>query len=101
MNDTIDIMCRLSLHQPLHSRVLRPYRFPPPQRSKLRAAVNAIREERGVTPRVTYVRGGADDPSPFDDLLLEEHDVEGCDGTGFVGFLQQVETQARQFMHEA
>lgn len=25
--------------------------FPPPQRSKLRAAVNAIREERGVTPR--------------------------------------------------
>ena len=50
---------------------------------------------------MTYVRGGADDPSPFDDLLLEEHDVEGCDGTGFVGFLQQVETQARQFMHEA
>lgn len=75
--------------------------FPPPQRSKLRAAVNAIREERGVTPRVVYVRGGADDPSPFDELLLEEHDVEGCDGMGFVGFLQQVEVQARQFMHEA
>jgi len=75
--------------------------FPPPQRSKLRAAVNAIREERAVTPRVVYVRGGADDPAPFDDFLLEEHDVEGCDGMGFVGFLQQVEVQARQFMQEA
>ena len=76
--------------------------FPPPQRSKLRAAVNAIREERGVTPRVTYVRGGGlDDHAPFDELLLEEHDVEGCDGNGFVGFLQQVETQARTFLHEA
>lgn len=51
--------------------------------------------------RVVYVRGGADDPRPFDELLLEEYDVEGCDGMGFVGFLQQVETQARQFMHEA
>jgi hypothetical protein len=29
---------------------------------EVRAAVNAIREERGVTPRVVYVRGGADDP---------------------------------------
>lgn len=55
---------------------------------------------RGVAVRRTR-RGGADDPAPFDDLLLEEHDVEGCDGMGFVGFLQQVEVQARQFMHEA
>lgn len=75
--------------------------FPPPQRSRVRAAVNAIREERGVTPRVVYVRGGIEDSRVFDDLLLEEYDVEGCDGVGFVGFLQQVEVQARQFMHEA
>lgn len=47
------------------------------------------------------MRGGVDDPRPFDELLLEEDDVEGCDGMGFVGFLLQVETQARQFMHEA
>ena len=29
---------------------------------------------------MTYVRGGVDDPAPFENHLIEEHDVEGCDG---------------------
>jgi hypothetical protein len=56
---------------------------------------------RVITNRVTPESECNPHPRPFDELLLEEHDVEGCDGMGFVGFLQQVEVQARQFMHEA
>jgi hypothetical protein len=69
----------------------------------VRAAVNELREEREVTPRVVYIRGGAEDPSAFHDLLIEEQDVDGLEGgaSGFVGFLHTVESQARRFMREA
>jgi hypothetical protein len=53
---------------------------------------------------VVYIRGGAEDPAPFHDLLIEEQDVDGLEGGssgGFVGFLQTVEGQARRFMREA
>ena len=45
--------------QPGSERASLPY--PPPQGSAVRAAVNALREEREVTPRVVYIRGGAED----------------------------------------
>lgn len=87
--------------QPGSERASLPY--PPPQGSAVRAAVNALREEREVTPRVVYIRGGAEDPSAFHDLLIEELDVDGLEGgaSGFVGFLHTVESQARRFMREA
>ena len=88
--------------QPGSERALSPY--PPPQSSAVRTAVNALREARDVTPRVVYIRGGAEDPAPFHDLLIEEQDVDGLEGGssgGFVGFLQTVEGQARRFMREA
>ena len=76
--------------------------FPPPRDSPVRAAVDAVREERTVTPRVTFVRGGADDPRAFDEMLAEERDVEGVDGGGgLAGFVAEVERRARTFMRES
>ena len=76
--------------------------FPPPRDSPVRAAVDAAREERTVTPRVAFVRGGAENPRAFDEMLAEERDVEGVDGGGgLAGFVAEVERRARAFMRES
>ena len=42
--------------------------FPPPQQSRLRAALNAARQGRRVTPSIAMMRGGVDDVSAFTEV---------------------------------
>jgi len=78
--------------------------FPPPQNSKLRQAVNALKGERVITPHLHFIKGGVDSVAPFEAKLLEEQDVGiggVTPGLGFVGFLDMITKEVRAFMQAA
>ena len=50
-------------------------------------------QERGLTPRVLFLRGGMDDVREFSALLIEEPD---SDGFGYAAFLDMVAQQAEE-----
>ena len=82
--------------QPGSERASLPY--PPPQGSAVRAAVNALREEREVTPGwCTYaaVRRIRPRSTTFSSRSWTWTASRGA--SGFVGFLHTVESQARRF----
>jgi hypothetical protein len=43
----------------------------------LRTTINALKQDRCLTPKLTFVRGGEDDSSLFENYLIEEQDVDG------------------------
>lgn len=83
--------------------------FPPAQGSVLRELMNAKKQERLVTPRVRFIRGGTDDSTPFSRMLIEEPlsaargDAGGGDGSaadGFVQYLDALASDVTRFMVE-
>jgi len=69
-------------------------RFCHPQ-SLLRTGIGALRERRGCTPRVLFIRGGVDDSSAFEALLLDdEADGEG----GLSSFLAHTSSMAQELL---
>ena len=68
----------------------------PPQ-SAMRIALNALRDTRPRTPRVLYIRGGVDDASMLERLLLDD---DGGDG-GVVAFYAHVSSAAQDMLTQS
>ncbi|KAF5931168.1 hypothetical protein HYC85_032041 [Camellia sinensis] len=67
--------------------------FPPPHDCLLRTTINKLKQERSITPRLVFIRGGQDDATTFENYLIEEQDVDGNGFTsvmGFVSFLEEI-----------
>ncbi|KAK3018086.1 hypothetical protein RJ639_003375 [Escallonia herrerae] len=61
----------------------------------LRTTINKLKQERSITPKLMFIRGGHDDSTAFENYLIEEQDVDGSGFTsvmGFVSFLEEVST---------
>ncbi|XP_057455965.1 protein transport protein SEC23 D [Lotus japonicus] len=75
--------------------------FPPPHDCLLRTTINKLKQERCITPKLIFIRGGHDDASIFENFLIEEQDVDGSGLTsvmGFVSFLEDITQKVLEFM---
>nr|KYP68724.1 Protein transport protein SEC24 [Cajanus cajan] len=75
--------------------------FPPPHDCLLRTTINKLKQERCITPKLIFIRGGQDDASIFENFLIEEQDVDGSGLTsvmGFVSFLEDITQKVLEFM---
>ncbi|XP_020578173.1 protein transport protein SEC23 [Phalaenopsis equestris] len=75
--------------------------FPPPQDCLLRSTVNKLKQERSITPKLTFIRGGHEDSSLFENYLIEEQDVDGTGITsviGFVSFLEEITRDVSEYL---
>ncbi|XP_065867015.1 protein transport protein SEC23 D isoform X2 [Euphorbia lathyris] len=75
--------------------------FPPPQDCLLRTTINKLKQERSITPKLTFIRGGHDDASAFENYLIEEQDVDGNGFTsvmGFVSFLEEITQSVIEYL---
>ncbi|XP_051142508.1 protein transport protein sec24 [Andrographis paniculata] len=78
--------------------------FPPPQDCLLRTTINKVKQERIITPKLIFIRGGQDDATAFENYLIEEQDVEGSGFTsimGFVSFLEEINRDVVEYMTKA
>ncbi|XP_054812670.1 protein transport protein SEC23 D [Prosopis cineraria] len=75
--------------------------FPPPHDCLLRTTINKLKQERCITPKLIFIRGGQDDASIFENFLIEEQDVDGSGLTsvmGFVSFLEGITHDVLEYM---
>ncbi|KAK4771985.1 hypothetical protein SAY86_013760 [Trapa natans] len=75
--------------------------FPPPHDCQLRTTINRLKQERSITPKLMFIRGGQDDATAFENYLIEEQDVDGSGFTsvmGFVSFLEEVTASVVEYM---
>ncbi|TYJ20645.1 hypothetical protein E1A91_A08G009900v1 [Gossypium mustelinum] len=75
--------------------------FPPPHDCLLRSTINKLKQERCITPKLIFIRGGQDDASVFENYLIEEQDVNGTGLTsvmGFVSFLEDITQSVLEYM---
>lgn len=75
--------------------------FPPPQDCLLRTTINKLKQERSITPKLMFIRGGQDDATVFENYLIEEQDVEGSGFSnvmGFVFFLEEINRAVLEYM---
>lgn len=77
--------------------------FPPPHDCLLRTTINALKKDRCITPKLTFIRGGQDDSTLFENYLIEEQDVDGSGftaGNGFVSFRESLRNEAADILKE-
>lgn len=77
--------------------------FPPPQDCLLRATINKLKQERCITPKLAFIRGGHDDASQFENYLIEEQNVDGFayqSSAGFVSFLEEVSRDVAEYLKQ-
>ncbi|KDP24980.1 hypothetical protein JCGZ_24318 [Jatropha curcas] len=75
--------------------------FPPPHDCLLRSTINKLKQDRCITPKLIFIRGGQDDASVFENYLIEEQDVDGQGFTsvmGFVSFLEDITQSVLEYM---
>ncbi|KAI3523257.1 hypothetical protein L1887_01317 [Cichorium endivia] len=75
--------------------------YPPPHDCLLRTTINKVKQERSMTPRLMFIRGGQDDASVFENYLIEEQDVDGSGFTsvmGFVSFLEEISQSVLEYL---
>jgi hypothetical protein len=75
--------------------------FPPPQDCLLRQTINKVKQERSITPKLVFIRGGRDDATVFENYLIEEQDVDGngfASAMGFVSFLDDISQRVTEYM---
>lgn len=75
--------------------------YPPPHDCLLRTTINKLKQERSITPKLLFIRGGQDDATAFENYLIEEQDVEGSGLTsvmGFVSFLEDITRSVLEYM---
>ncbi|KAG1363565.1 protein transport protein sec24 [Cocos nucifera] len=75
--------------------------FPPPHDCLLRTTINKLKQERSITPKLTFIRGGQDDATVFENYLIEEQDVDGTgisSVTGFVSFLEEITQDVAEYL---
>ena len=67
----------------------------------LRSTINKLKQERSITPKLIFIRGGQDDASVFENYLIEEQHVDGsgfASVMGFVSFLEDVIQSVLEYM---
>jgi len=67
----------------------------------LRTTINKLKQDRCITPKLIFIRGGQDDASIFENFLIEEQDVDGSGLTsvmGFVSFLEDITQKVLEFV---
>ncbi|KAK6138301.1 hypothetical protein DH2020_027947 [Rehmannia glutinosa] len=70
----------------------------------LRTTINKLKQERIITPKLIFIRGGQDDATVFENYLIEEQDVEGSGFTsvmGFVSFLDEVNRDVVEYLRQS
>ncbi|KAI7731431.1 hypothetical protein M8C21_007801 [Ambrosia artemisiifolia] len=75
--------------------------YPPPHDCLLRRTINKLKQERSITPRLMFIRGGQEDASVFESYLIEEQDVDGsgfANAMGFVSFLEEISQSVLEYM---
>ncbi|XP_062083011.1 protein transport protein SEC23 D isoform X2 [Humulus lupulus] len=75
--------------------------YPPPHDCLLRSTINKLKQERCITPKLIFIRGGQEDASAFENFLIEEQDVDGSgltSVTGFVSFLDNITQSVLEYM---
>ncbi|XP_076893991.1 protein transport protein SEC23 D-like [Bidens hawaiensis] len=75
--------------------------YPPPHDCLLRKTINKVKQERSITPRLMFIRGGQEDASVFESYLIEEQDVDGsgfANAMGFVSFLEEISQSVMEYM---
>ena len=69
----------------------------------LRTTINRLKQERCITPKLSFIRGGQDDASQFENYLIEEQDVDGSSFssvTGFVSFLEEITQDVAEYLKQ-
>ena len=67
----------------------------------MRSTINKLKQDRSITPKLIFIRGGQDDASVFENYLIEEQDVDGSGFTsvmGFVSFLEDIAQSVIEYM---
>lgn len=67
----------------------------------LRSSINKLKQDRCITPKLIFIRGGQDDATVFENYLIEEQDVDGSGHTtvmGFVSFLEDITHGVLEYM---
>lgn len=67
----------------------------------LRSTINQLKQERCITPKLIFIRGGQEDAAAFENFLIEEQDVDGSgltSVTGFVSFLEDITQSVLEYM---
>ena len=67
----------------------------------LRSTINKLKQDRSITPKLVFIRGGQDDATAFENYLIEEQDVDGSGLTsvmGFVSFLEDITQGVLEYM---
>ncbi|KAI7730448.1 hypothetical protein M8C21_009534 [Ambrosia artemisiifolia] len=75
--------------------------YPPPHDCLLRTTINKLKQERSMTPRLMFIKGGEEDASVFESYLIEEQDVDGSgfpNVMGFVSFLEEINQSVLEYM---
>ncbi|KAF3332055.1 protein transport protein SEC23-like protein [Carex littledalei] len=76
--------------------------FPPPHDCLLRATINKLKQDRCITPKLTFIQGGKDDVTLFENYLIEEQEVDGSipavNVMGFVSFLQDISREVLEYL---
>ncbi|PIN00483.1 Vesicle coat complex COPII, subunit SEC24/subunit SFB2 [Handroanthus impetiginosus] len=78
--------------------------FPPPHDCLLRTTINKLKQERIITPKLIFIKGGHDDATAFENYLIEEQDVEGSGFTrvmGFVSFLDEINHDVVEYFNKS
>ncbi|KQK06025.1 protein transport protein sec24 [Brachypodium distachyon] len=77
--------------------------FPPPHDCLLRTKINVLKQDRCITPKLAFVRGGQDDSSLFENYLIEEQDVDDLRftaGKGFISFREGIREEVEEILKE-
>ena len=67
----------------------------------MRTTINKLKQQRCITPKLIFIRGGQDDATIFENYLIEEQDVDGSGLTsvmGFVSFLEDVTKSVLEYI---
>ena len=67
----------------------------------LRTVINKLKQERCITPKLIFIKGGQDDATAFENYLIEEQDVDGSGTTsimGFVSFLEDITQSVLEYI---
>lgn len=67
----------------------------------MRQTINKVKQERNITPKLMFIRGGQDDATAFENYLIEEQDVDGrgfASAMGFVSFLDDISQRVAEYM---
>ncbi|KAF8397881.1 hypothetical protein HHK36_016806 [Tetracentron sinense] len=75
--------------------------YPPPHDCLLRTIINKLKQDRSITPKLIFIRGGQDDATAFENYLIEEQDVDGnglTSAMGFVSFLEEITRNVLEYV---